>query len=357
MDRNSDQTSLGDWITDRKKLPNGLKGLAEKIHSKGMKFGLWLEPEMVSQKSRLYAEHPDWCIHIPGRIPVEGRNQLVLDLTRKEVRTYLKTVITDILRSTPVTYVKWDMNRSLTDTVSSSLGNRQGEFFHRYVLGLYEIMDEITSSFPEVLFEGCAGGGGRFDMGLLYYMPQYWTSDNTDAVSRLKIQYGTSIVYPPITMGAHVSEVPNHQVNRTTPKKIRALTAMSGNFGLELDVTGMKEDEALKIGDIINEYKKHRKLIQFGKFVRLSSPFTGNETAWYFISENGNEFLLFRFLVLNEANQRSRILRVYGLPEGNIYRDSRTGKKYTSEELIFRGVEFPRQSMDFEAHMIYFKSE
>lgn len=356
LERNSDKTSLGDWIVDSQKLPGGLNTLAEEIHKKGMKFGLWLEPEMISRKSRLFSEHPEWCIHIPDREPVEGRNQLVLDLTNSDVREYIKETVMNILSSAPVSYVKWDMNRYITDFGSSMLGaNQQGEFFHRYVLGLYEIMNVITASFPDVLFEGCAGGGGRFDMGLLYFMPQYWTSDNTDAVSRIKIQYGTSLVFPPIAMGAHISEVPNHQVKRRTSLEMRGFAAMSGNFGLELDVSRMNDEEIDGIRSILELYKNHRPLIQFGKLKRLISPFEKNEAAWYFISEDLSEILLFRFALLNEANQNSKFLRIHGLPKGKIYKCEKDKRKYTSEELLFRGVEFARQKIDFEAHMLYFK--
>lgn len=242
--RDNSRTSLGDWTVNEDKLPNGLHSLVENVRSKGMEFGIWFEPEMVSVDSDLYRKHPDWCIQVTNRPHTFGRNQLVLDLSQKEVCDYIIQSISTILSSAAITYVKWDMNRHLTDVGSVNLpSNRQRETEHRYILGLYRILEELNTRFPNVLFENCSSGGGRFDAGMLYYMPQTWTSDNTDAISRLKIQYGTSIVYPPLTMGAHVSSVPNHQVGRSTPLDTRAQVAMSGNLGYELDLTSLSIEE------------------------------------------------------------------------------------------------------------------
>ncbi|MCD8501679.1 MAG: alpha-galactosidase, partial [Bacillaceae bacterium] len=272
--RNDDTTSLGDWFVDKNKLPNGLNSLAESIRELNMEFGLWFEPEAISVDSELYREHPDWCIHVPDRRRSESRQQLLLDFSRRDVCDEMIRRITLILETAPITYVKWDMNRHMSETGSASLPpERQRETAHRYMLGLYYVMGEITERFPHVLFESCSGGGGRFDPGMLYYMPQTWTSDNTDAISRLKIQYGTSFVYPISSMGAHVSAVPNHQVDRMTSMEIRGHVAMAGNFGYELDVTELSIEEQEQVKQQVEMYKEIRPTIQFGKYYRLLDPF------------------------------------------------------------------------------------
>ena len=243
-ERNNDDCSLGDWFVNEEKLKGGLNSLATDINKMGMQFGLWFEPEMISPKSKLYEEHPDWCIHIDGRIRSEARKQLILDLSRDEVCEAVIKMITDVLKSAPISYVKWDMNRNMTEIGSTAWpAKKQKEIAHRYMLGLYKILENITSNFPNILFESCSGGGGRFDGGMLYYMPQTWTSDDTDAIERLMIQEGTSLVYPTSSMGSHVSAVPNHQVHRSTPLNTRGVVAMAGSFGYELDVTKMNEEE------------------------------------------------------------------------------------------------------------------
>jgi len=261
--RDNDSTSLGDWFVNRRKLPQGLDALARGVNGLGLQFGLWFEPEMVSVDSELYRAHPDWCLHVPGRRRTEGRNQLILDLSRDDVCQYVIDSVSGILSSAPISYVKWDMNRHMTEIGSASLPQeRQRETAHRYMLGLYRVLETITSTHPHVLFEGCSGGGGRFDPGMLHYMPQTWTSDNSDAVCRLKIQYGTSLVYPVSTMGAHVSAVPNHQVHRITSLGMRGDVAMSGVFGYELDLTEMSESEKTEIREQVLRYKELRHLIQ-----------------------------------------------------------------------------------------------
>ncbi|WP_374718466.1 alpha-galactosidase [Parageobacillus toebii] len=346
--RDNDRSSLGDWFVDKRKLPNGLAGLAANINNMGMRFGLWLEPEMVSVDSELYRKHPDWCLHVPNRPRSEGRNQLVLDYSRKEVCDYIIQVISNVLASAPISYVKWDMNRHMTEIGSAALPpERQRETAHRYMLGLYRVMEEITSRFPYILFESCSGGGGRFDPGMLYYMPQTWTSDNTDAVARLKIQYGTSLVYPISAMGAHVSAVPNHQVHRITSLEMRGHVAMSGNFGYELDLTKLSEEEKAIVKQQVAFYKDIRRLVQFGTFYRILSPFEGNETAWMFVSEDKSEAFVAYFRVLAEANAPLSFLRLKGLDPNKDYEIIGSGEVYGGDELMYAGLNVPRRRGDF----------
>ncbi|USB33519.1 alpha-galactosidase [Paenibacillus sp. YPG26] len=312
--RDSDNSSLGDWYEDRRKLPDGLADVARRVNEQGLKFGLWFEPEMISPDSELYRRHPDWCLHVPGRRRSEARWQLVLDYTRQEVRDYIYDSLSAIFTSVPVAYVKWDMNRALTEIGSVALPpERQAETAHRYVLGLYELLDRITTAFPDILFESCSSGGGRFDPGMLHYMPQTWTSDNTDAVERLKIQYGTSLVYPVSAIGAHVSAVPNHQVGRITPLEFRGDVAMSGNFGYELDLTKFTEEEKETVKRQVSAYKEIRGLVQKGDLYRLKSPFEGNESAWMIVSENQEEAIAYYFQVMAVPNAPKRSLRLAGL--------------------------------------------
>ena len=271
--RDDDHTSLGDWWPHPRKLPKGLRHLSDRIHALGLQFGIWMEPEMVSPKSELYRQHPDWCLHVPDRPRSERRHQLMLDLTREAVRAFVVEAVSRVIEEGAVDYIKWDMNRPMTEVGSAAIPpERQREVAHRYVLGLYEVLEQLTSRFPHVLFENCASGGGRFDLGMLHYMPQTWTSDNTDAVSRLKIQHGTSLVYPPVTMGAHVSAVPNHQMGRVTPFALRAGVAMCGNFGFELDVRHWSEEERSEARRAVTRYKELRQLVQFGDFYRAPFP-------------------------------------------------------------------------------------
>jgi alpha-galactosidase len=346
--RENDKSSLGDWVVNKQKLPNGLADLANQIRNLGMEFGLWFEPEMVSIDSELYRAHPDWCIHVPNRNLSEGRNQLVLDLSRKEVCDYIIQAVSTVLASAPITYLKWDMNRHMTEIGSETLPKeRQRETAHRYMLGLYRVLEEITTKFPDVLFESCSGGGGRFDPGMLYYMPQTWTSDNTDAISRLKIQYGTSLVYPVISMGSHVSTVPNHQVQRVTSLAIRGHVAMSGNFGYELDLTKLTEKEKEEIKRQIDLYKEIRHIIQFGIFHRLLDPFKGNAAAWMFVTENQAEVVVGYFKVLAEPNPPFTSLRLKGLNPNLSYEHIETGKIYGGDELMYVGIAIPLLKGDF----------
>lgn len=352
--RDDDTTSLGDWFVDQRKLPGGLEDLAKRVNEMGLQFGLWFEPEMVSVDSELYRAHPDWCLHIPGRRRTEGRNQLILDLTRDEVCNYIVERVSDILSSAPISYVKWDMNRHMTEIGSASLPpERQRETAHRYMLGLYRVLEAITAKHPHVLFESCSGGGGRFDPGMLYYMPQTWTSDNSDAVCRLKIQYGTSLVYPISTMGAHVSAVPNHQVHRMTSLTMRGYVATSGNFGYELDLTKMTAEEKAKVQEQVTEYKQIRHLVQFGDFYRLKSPFEGNETAWMIVSADRTEAFAAYFRVLADANDLSGRLKLKGLdPDSNYVVQ---GQRIGGDQLIHAGLAIPPLHGDFQSVTWYLR--
>ncbi|ENZ33709.1 alpha-galactosidase [Clostridium butyricum] len=346
--RDDDNSSLGDWRVDKRKIPNGLKNLAEKITQMGMEFGLWFEPEMISVNSELYQKHPDWCIHVQGRPHTFGRNQLVLDLTRNDVCNYIVESIADILKNAPITYVKWDMNRHITDIGSAYLpGERQEETSHRYILGLYKIMESLTDMFPDILFESCSSGGGRFDPGMLYYMPQTWTSDNTDAICRTKIQYGTSLTYPQVTMGCHVSTVPNHQVGRITPLETRGNVAMAGNFGYELDITKLSDVKKEIIKRQIKEYKEIRELVQFGELYRIFSPFEGNDSAWNIVSKDKTECVATYVKVLSLPAAPIKTIKLKGLNPDFVYKDIDSGEVYGGDELMNGGITIPRVKEDF----------
>ncbi|OXM82800.1 alpha-galactosidase [Paenibacillus rigui] len=363
--RDNDKSSLGDWFVDKSKLPNGLEDLVSRVNRLELSFGLWFEPEMVSPDSDLYRAHPDWCLHVPERRRTQARHQLILDYSRADVREYIVKVLSDILGSCPIRYVKWDMNRNMTEIGSALLPpERQKETAHRYMLGLYEVLERITSSFPQVLFESCSGGGGRFDPGMLYYMPQTWTSDNTDAVERLKIQYGTSLVYPISSMGSHVSAVPNHQVDRITSMDMRGHVAMSGNFGYELDLTVFTEEEKKIVKRQIADYKIVRPLIQFGEFYRLLSPFEGNETAWMFVSEDRTEALVAHFQVLSLPNAPLRRLKLKGLDPELDYSISQQisnpspdagEQRFGGDELMHIGLNLPFERGDFRSQLFHLK--
>ena len=350
--RDNDRSSLGDWFVDKNKLPEGLDALAKNVESLGMKFGLWFEPEMISPDSDLYRAHPDWCLHVPNRRRSEGRNQLILDFSREEVCNAIIKMVSDILASAPITYVKWDMNRHMTEIGSAMLpAERQRETAHRYMLGLYKVMDKITSSFPHVLFESCSGGGGRFDPGILYYMPQTWTSDDSDAVERLKIQYGTSIVYPISSMGAHVSAVPNHQVHRITPLETRGNVAMSGNFGYELDLTKFTDEEKAIVKQQVAFYKENRSLIMFGDFYRLLSPFEGNDTAWMIVSEDKKEAIVFYFRIMGIPNEPLGSFKLQGLNTEVNYKLVGSEEVYGGDELMYSGLTIPLLRGDYQSYV------
>ena len=292
--RNDDNAGLGDWYVNEEKLPGGLEALVARIKDLGMEFGIWIEPEMVNEDSDLYRAHPDWALNVPGRKPSRSRNQLVLDFSRAEIREHIYSQIKKALSSADISYVKWDMNRSLTEVWSAELPpERQGEVYHRYVLGVYDFAERLRRDFPDILIEGCCGGGGRFDGGMLYYTPQIWCSDNTDAVDRLHIQYGTSFCYPVSTMGAHVSAVPNAVTSRITPMETRGVAAMHGTFGYEMDLSKCTPDEKETIRRQTAFFKEHYDLIQDGDYYRLSDPFqNGSYTAWEHVSHDRREALV-----------------------------------------------------------------
>ncbi len=352
--RNIDNCSLGDWVVNREKLVGGLEGVSEKIHALGMKFGLWFEPEMVSPDSDLYRAHPDWCLHIPGRDRTEERNQLILDLSRREVQDYIVQAISAVLESTQIDYVKWDMNRNMTEAFSASqLPEGQLETQHRYMLGLYSVLDRIVSRFPEILFESCSGGGGRFDAGLLYYMPQTWTSDDTDAIERLSIQYGTSFAYPASAMGAHVSAVPNHQTGRITSMKLRGDVALGGNFGYELDLSKLNEADTEVVRQQVEFVKRVRKLTQTGVFTRLLSPFEGRYTAWQFVSEDASEALLCVYRALQTPMESPKRVCMRGLDETATYADD-AGNRYSGAALNHYGAWIHLRG-DFSSEVLHLK--
>ena len=337
--RDSDYAGLGDWTANRERLPGGISGIASRIEELGLKFGLWFEPEMVNEDSDFYRSHPDWILSAPGRRASRGRHQYVLDFSRKEVVDAIYAQMVEILGNAKVSYVKWDMNRSITECFSNGWpADRQGEVFHRYILGVYDLYERLTSEFPQVLFESCASGGGRFDPGLLYYAPQGWTSDDTDAVERLKIQYGTSFCYPVSSMGAHVSVVPNHQAFRNTPLHTRANVAFFGAFGYELDLNKLTDEEIREVKEQIAFMKKYREVLQFGTFYRLKSPFEGNETAWMAVSGDRKTALVGFYRVLNSVNGPYTRLRLMGLDPDCLYRNLLSGTCHYGDELMYAGL-------------------
>lgn len=334
--RNNDKVGLGDWFVNREKLPNGLSGLSQKIKELGLKFGLWIEPEMVNKDSELYRTHPDWVLATPERYLSHGRNQYVLDFSCKEVVDYIYGMLEKVFMEGDVSYVKWDMNRSMSEVYSKVTS--QGEVYHRYILGVYDLYERLHKRFPYILFESCASGGGRFDAGMLYYAPQCWTSDDTDAVERLKIQYGTSYVYPLSSMGAHVSAIPNHQLFRNEPLSTRANVAYFGTFGYELDLTKLTEGEKDIIKKQISFMKDYRQLIQFGTFYRLRSPFAGNECAWMVVAEDKKTALVGYYRILEVVNGPYHRIRLQGLDEKMTYHVSILNEELGGDELMNIGL-------------------
>lgn len=337
--RNDDRHGLGDWTPNLQKLKSGISGLSRKVEEMGMKFGLWFEPEMVNKESELYRCHPDWLLQTPGRSLSHGRNQYVLDFSRQEVVDYIYESMSKVLDESKISYIKWDMNRCISECYSAALPpQRQGEVFHRYILGVYRLYERLIEANPNILFESCASGGGRFDPGMLYYAPQCWTSDDTDAAERIKIQYGTSIVYPVSSMGAHVSSVPNWLTSRYTPVKTRADVAFFGAFGYELDLNTLTQEEISQVKAQIQFMKQNRELLQFGTFYRLESPFDGNCAAWMVVSDDKKQAIVAVYRFLNEVNTHYRRLRLHGLCEDMLYEIEESGLSLYGDELMNAGL-------------------
>lgn len=372
--RNDDNSGLGDWFVNKSKLPDGLEPLIAEINDMGLKFGLWVEPEMVNEDSELYRNHPDWAMMVPGREPAISRNQMVLDLSRKDVVDWLYETLSGLLSQYHIEYIKWDMNRSICDVYSRILSSdRQGEVAHRYVLGLYRLLERLTTEFPDVLFEGCSGGGGRFDAAMLAYSPQIWCSDNTDAIERLSIQYGTSFGYPVASMGAHVSACPNHQTGRVVPLGTRGVVAMSGTFGYEMDLNKLTEEEKQQVQNQIERFHEYYELIQNGDYYRLDC---GEEnqycTAWQFVSADKSETLINVVLTHPRVNLNSICLRLKGLNSKFDYEVKRQEvfgcedldesflkkkQSYFGSVLMYGGYILPRMTGTYSSIQIYLKKE
>ena len=354
--RDDDNSGLGDWFVNEKKLGGTLGDLIKKINDLGVKFGIWVEPEMISEDSNLYREHPDWALTIPGRNPVHARNQLVLDFSRKEVVDHIFDQICKVLDQGNIEYVKWDMNRSLMDVFSRGTED-QGRVMYDYVLGLYDFLERIVTRYPDLLIEGCSGGGGRFDAGMMYYTPQIWCSDNTDALDRLQIQYGTSFGYPVSAVGSHVSAVPNHQTGRITSLHTRGVVAMAGTFGYELNLGKLSEEEKQEIRLQVEEYRKFAPLIQTGLYYRLSDPAREEYAAWAFVSEDQKEVLLNVVLQEIHGNMTVNYVKLQGLKCSAIYRDTETGKSYNGAALMEAGIPMPVEMEEFKAYQMHLTAE
>ncbi|MGK4058795.1 alpha-galactosidase [Loigolactobacillus coryniformis] len=337
-ERNNDHAGLGDWSVNKQRLPHGIGSLAARIRKIGLKFGLWFEPEMINKDSQLYREHPDWLIHTPQRQDHHGRNQFVLNFSMPAVVDNIFNQMSAIIDESKLDYIKWDMNRPLTDVYDSHLDfSQQGEVFHRYVLGVYRLYDMLTTKHPNVLFESCSSGGGRFDPGLLYYAPQTWTSDDSDAIERLKIQYGTSMLYPISSMGAHVSIIPNHQTNRLTPLETRGNVAFFGSFGYELDLNQLTDKEINVVKSQVSFYKKYRSVLHNGTFYRLLSPFNNDEqTAWMVVSPDKKIAIVAHYKTLNQVNRSYQRLKLKGLNATFEY--ELDNSMYTGCELMNAGL-------------------
>lgn len=365
--RDDDRSSLGDWFVDEKKFNHGIAGFAKRVHDLDMKFGLWFEPEMISIDSKLYQTHPEWMIKTPGRGQTPGRHQFVLDMSRKEVVDYLFELMSHIIQDAKLDYIKWDMNRNITEMYGADLpADQQLEFSHRYILGVYDLYDRLTKAFPDVLFESCASGGGRFDLGMMYYAPQAWCSDDTDAIERIKIQDGTSYGYTPSMWGAHVSAVPNDQVGRLTSIDTRAKVAYFGAFGYELDVTELSDEEQATIKQQVAFYKQYRKLFQFGTFYRLETPDTSdNVYGWETVSPDKQTAIGMRYQILNGANPA--YIRYYfkGLDPERRYTVNDGSEVFSGAELMNAGyfvprvmnrLQSPKVPSDFHADMFIVKA-
>ncbi len=354
--RDNDDSGLGDWYVNEKKLGCTLKEMVDKVNALGMKFGIWIEPEMVSEASDLYKEHPDWAYVVPGRKPVRGRYQLVLDFSRKEVVDHIYEQIAKVIASANIAYIKMDMNRSITDIYTATQKEQnQGRILYEYTLGVYDFINRLLERFPELLIEGCSGGGGRFDMGMLYYTPQIWCSDDTDAIERIQIQHGTSFGYPISAVGSHVSAVPNHQTGRTTDIRTRGVVAMAGTFGYELDLNLISEEDKEIVKEQIAEYKKNWNLINQGDYYRLTNPMENREfAAWEFVSEDKEEALLSVVTLNAHANAPVNYVQLKGLDEDAVYREEYSKKEYLGSALMYGGLPLPVLAGEYQAAQMHF---
>jgi alpha-galactosidase len=354
--RDSDNSGLGDWIVNENKLHGTMTELADKVNKLGMKFGLWIEPEMVSEDSDLYRAHPDWAYSIPGRKPVRGRFQLVLDFSRKEVVDHVFNQIAGVIENANIEYIKMDMNRSICDVYTATMGEQnQGKILYEYVLGVYDFIERLLTKFPDLLIEGCSGGGGRFDAGMLYYTPQIWCSDNTDAIERINIQYGTSFGYPLATMGAHVSAVPNHQTGRITDIKTRGVVAMAGTFGYELDLNHISDEDKVMVMQQIHDCKKYWNLTHAGLYYRLTNPTTNREyAAWESVARDKSEALLSIVTLNSHFNEPVNYVKLKGLDEDANYVDELSGKEYHGSMLMYGGFPIPASMGEYKALQIHF---
>ena len=354
--RNDDATSLGDWFVNENKIKGGLKHLVDEVNKLGLKFGIWMEPEMISPDSELYRKHPDWAFAVPERTATLSRNQYVLDLSRKEVRDYVYECVHNVISSANIEYVKWDMNRQLTDIGSVEFtGDRQGELAHRYVLGVYELQERLVNDFPDLLIENCSGGGARFDPGMLYYSPQIWCSDDTDAIERLSIQEGTELIYPLSTMGAHVSDCPNHTVGRSTPFMTRAHVALAGTFGYELDITKISEEERAMIPEQVSMYHKYNDLVREGDYYRVASyRENGLYDCWMVVAKDKSEALVTYVQVLGRPNVHSRKIKLLGLDVTAGYRLDGTEQVYGGDLLMNAGMLIETMRGDYMSRLYHF---
>ncbi len=355
--RVSDDSSLGDWFVNEEKLPGGLAPLVEQVNALGMKFGIWFEPEMVCPDSDLFRAHPDWAIALPGRVPGRKRNQLVLDMTRQEVVDAVYKMVSDVLHSANVEYVKWDMNRSISEIYSATLpAERMGEFYHRYMLGVYQLQERLITEFPDLLLENCSSGGGRFDPGMLYYSPQIWTSDDTDGIERLSIQEGMSMLYPLSSIGAHVSDCPNHTIGRSVPFETRGYVAMSGTFGYELDVTRIPQEDRDMIPAQVEMYHKYNHIVREGDYYRIDSlADTQMFDSYMSVTKDKTEALLTHVRVVCRLGEHARTVRLKGLDPDKVYEVSGENRTYTGEELMYAGlkISYPWAAGDFRAKLIH----
>lgn len=356
--RDDDNSGLGDWFVNEEKLGCSLKELVDKVNDLGLMFGIWFEPEMISEDSDLYREHPDWAMVVPGRAPIRSRSQLLLDMSRREVIEYVKDRLFAIMDSANIQYIKWDMNRSMAAAYSAVLPtDRQGEIRHRYVLGLYEVLEALLERYPELLLEGCSGGGGRFDAGMLYYAPQIWCSDNTDAIERLRIQYGTSFGYPMSSVSAHVSVCPNHQNGRVTPFKTRGICAMQGTFGYELDLSKMTDGEKALAKEQVTAFKMHYRLFQFGNYYRLTSPFENHDfTAWEYVDKAMKEAYIGVVFTDLHGNPAPQSIRFKGLNPGcsyELYKDKAYVGEFTGAALMNGGILLPVPTENYDSCQYY----